>query len=289
MPSRKKAKGKARRAAKEAAKEAAKAKSKEEENTEVAATNNQQQEGSLEAQMKMLQIIKSQSSQITCTHGSLVSSLSLASLPNGDLRLCKHFITAFLDVASSFLEERGGTRNAIIAAHEGTEEEFADVYSSKLEFVISELLCSGTQNILDERSKLPDSVYIEAMLVCYFEEWLAVSVRKSKAVINWSKIFELGVADDHTLVAYYRKRIPCSCLDKKYKAVKSVKKMGWCYNPSCSIPNQMAERCKMFCCARCGEVNYCSIYCQKANWGVHKEECERLSKTKAAFDFKQRV
>ena len=38
-----------------------------------------------------------------------------------------------------------------------------------------------------------------------------------KAVPNPLKPFELLRADNHTLVSYFRKRIPCSCLDVKYK------------------------------------------------------------------------
>ncbi len=278
MLSRKKAKGKARKAAKQASKASAK------ESQEVVATNQQEQEEvSLEAQMQLLQIINSQS-QISCAHGCPELLLS-----SGDLRLCQDFINAFLTVAESFSEETGGIMDAFVAAHQATAEEFAEVYLSKLEVVVLILLCSGTQYILDENNR---PAYIQAMLGCYFEEWIAVFVRKTKALIKWSKIFELDGADDHTLlVQYYRKRIPCSCLDKIYEEVKSVKKIGWCYNPNCSRPNQMAVRSKMFSCTRCGQANYCSIECQKANWNAHRAFwfCDRDMNAKAAFDSKKRI
>ena len=63
----------------------------------------------------------------------------------------------------------------------------------------STFLRSGTQHILDENNR---PAYTQAMLVCYFEEWIAVFVRKTKALIKWSKIFELDGADDHTLAQY---------------------------------------------------------------------------------------
>ena len=112
-------------------------------------------------------------------------------------------------------------------------------------------------------------------------------MRKSKALMNWAKIAELDCADDHTLVQFFRKRIPCACLDEKYKAVKSVKKMGICRNKTCSQPGNLVERSKMFCCTQCGEANYCSIECQKDDWKSHKEVCERMAKVKAAFDSEQ--
>ena len=140
------------------------------------------------------------------------------------------------------------------------------------------LLVNGTQHILNGDNNF---ARFNAKLAYYFEEWTAVYIGKTNAVVNWTKVMELCVADDHTLVQYYRKRIPCSCLDKKYKAVKSVKKMGVCCNPNCSV--QKVERRKMFCCTGCGEINYCSIECQKADWKSHKEFCGSIAEDKAAF------
>ncbi len=153
-----------------------------------------------------------------------------------------------------------------------------------MDAIISVLLSGGTRCILDGDN---DASRSYATLVCHFEEWTAVKMRKSKALINWAKIVELDRADDHTLVQYYRKRIPCVCLDKKYKEVKSVKKIGYCYNSSCSQPGNLAERSKMFCCTRCGLANYCSVECQKVDWKSHKEFCNINVKMKATFDSEQ--
>ena len=108
---------------------------------------------------------------------------------------------------------------------------------------------------------------------------MAFSVYKTTTSMPcWTKILELQSADDHTLVSYYRKRIPCSCLDKKYKEVKSVKKMGLCRNPNCSLPdNGRVERRKMFSCTRCGVVNYCSVKCQRADWNRHRKGCGKTA------------
>ncbi len=268
MPSRKKAKGKARRAAKEA-------EAKAREGQVVAIRTDVRLREPLEAQMQLLQLIHPTS--IDCHHG-------LDSLSPRDEKFCEDFINAFMYAFMS--KDSVSVVDKFITALEATEEEYADVYSSKskLESVVSMLLCSGTQCVLGGQDYQDyDDARFYASLACHFKEWMSVFVRKSKAALSWAKVIELCGADEHTLVAYYRKCIPCSCLDEKYKEVKSVKKVGWCFNPSCSRPNQMAERSKMFCCSRCGEVNYCSIECQKAHWKRHREFCNDMAKRKAAF------
>ena len=250
MPSRKKAKGKARRAAKAAAKEESQA-----------VTANQRQESSLEAQMQRLVI--NNATPLKCRHG-------FVHLSPGEKKIFEDFINAFIAV---FISSQVDLWDAFITAYEATKVEYADMYSSKLDAIISMFLASGTEYILDVEGD-NDIARLYAMLACHFEELIAVEVRKTKAIFSWTKIFELHGADDHTLVSYYRKRISCSCLDEKYKEVKSVKKMGFCYNGSCSIPGRRVERKKMLYCTRCGEANYCSVECQKADWKGHKQFCQ---------------
>jgi hypothetical protein len=261
MPSRKKEKGKARREAKQA-------KAKEEKSQAVVAAANQRQEGPLEAQMQRLQI---NSTAMKCSHGQVI-------LSPDDTKICKDFLTTFITVYNAGVDNVGVK---LFGAYTATEEKYPDVYSSKLESVVSILLNNGTQCILEG-----DNHYAPcfAMFARFFEEYLAVEVHETKATINWAKIYELNGADVHTLVKYYRKRISCSCLDEKYNEVKSVTKMGMCYHPNCGLPNQMVERSKMFYCTRCGDVNYCSIECQKADWEGHRGVCDAVVEWKTAFD-----
>ena len=256
MPSRKKAKGKARKAAKEA-------KAKEEESRAVIAAN-QQQEGSLEAQLQRL-IISQQ-----CKHGC-------PSFSADEEKICLEFIIAF-NTAFYSQDNMGG---AFKTAYNATNEKYADVYDSKLEAVISIFLSRGTQCILDGDNYRKAQLY--ASFACYFEHMMD----STKATCDWGKIIELYHADDHTLVSYYRKRISCSCLDVTYKRVKSVKKMGWCCNRTCSLPGKKVERSKMFYCTRCGVVNYCSVECQKNHWKAHREECNRVAEKKAKLSTEQ--
>ena len=262
MPSRKKAKGKARKAAKEA-------KAKDEESRVVGAAASQQHvQESVEAQMQRLMI--NATSTTMCSHGC-------PPLSPYEEEIFEGFINAFIATFRSV--EKVGP--ALVIAHHTTSDKYADVYDTKLDTVISILLSGGTQCILDGNN---ETAQRDAMLACYFENYAAVCLRNTQATSNMTKMPDLNGADDHTLVSYYKKRIPCDCLDKKYKEVKSVTKMGHCFNPSCSLPDRKVERSKMFSCSRCGEVNYCSVACQKANWKDHKQICSRIVQSYPAFN-----
>ena len=260
MPSRKKAKGKARKAAKEA-------KAKEGESRAlVAVAANQRQEESVEAQMQQLEI----NATSKCLHGSRPFS--------GDMHICLEFINVFTEV---YVESNtDGLSESFNLAFDGTEEKYADVYDYMLETVISMILFIGTQYILDGKN---DVARLYASFASYFNEIVAVSYHETKAVPSWTKIGELSGGDDHTLISYYRKHIPCSCLDEKYKEVKSIKKMGRCYNSNCNLPGGRVEKGKMLSCNRCRHTNYCSVECQKADWKRHKENCDNIAEKKDAF------
>ena len=255
MPSRKKAKGKARKAAKA-----------KEESQAVEMAANQRENESIETKMQRL-MINAASSNI-CRHDCL-------HLSDSEAKIYVEFIQAFIAVFHSKDHVVGG----LLAAQEATIDEYADVYNSKLDKIIAMLLSYGTQMILNGNNR---HAQLHAMLAFHFEEIMAMCLhgtiaKGTKDPINWLKICELYDADDHTLVSYYRKRTPCSCLDKKYREVKSVKKMGRCFNPNCSHPGGMVERSKMFSCTRCGKANYCSVECQRADWKEHKMYCNKTA------------
>ena len=273
MPSRKKAKGKARKAAKEAKEAEARAK-KEESKAAVEVAANQRQEESVEEQLQRLVISNTMTQE--CWHGSVPRSA-------GD-EICLDFINAFLAVFRSEVLSEDNVAKALLTAYDATKVKYADMYSYKLDTVISMLLYCGTQRILDGGNS---TARLYAMFASFFDEVKAVKVHKTQAIICFIKAFELNSNDDHTLISYYRKRIPCSCLDEKYKEVKSVKKMGLCFNPSCSLPEGMVERSKMFSCTRCGAANYCSVECQRAGWKIHKEYCGMAAEANAEFKSNQ--
>ena len=163
---------------------------------------------------------------------------------------------------------------------------FADVWhdSAKMKIAMSVCFCVGTQSMLD-------GDYLNArecaVFARYFEQYIAVELKQTQAVPNWPKIEDTYHADDHSLVKFFRHRIPCSCMDKKYQDVKSITKLSTCYNPKCSNLGVKVERSKAKYCSRCRCATYCSRECQEADWGAHAPNCDDFVAMTAEFEAKQ--
>ena len=275
MVSRKKAKGKARRAVKET-KEAEEGRYGD----KAAAVANQ--DGSLEAQMQRLTI---DDLLIKCRHGFEVQVESE--------KLC------IMDFMMTFDDEyraraRSGESDMVCCFKAGMASTWdrSDVWKNPamLRKIISCNVAFGTDQLLLENDNAADEVAHSASYYAYFfEQYVEVHFEKSRPTMNWQQILELHYADEHTLVSFFRKRIPCKCLDKKYKAVKSVIKMGVCANPSCSLPDRNAPRASMFSCAECHSTCYCSTECQKAHWPFHKGPCKHICRRSSQLYSKGKV
>ena len=219
--------------------------------------------------------------QLPCKHGVDPLSLNVNSI-------VFQFVHTFRKGFNEAVErsDQSNSENFLIAAKKATMDEFADVWkdSAKMEMAISFLLCKGTQDILGGEFFL--DARKSAIFVRYLEQHIAVEVKQTEALPNWPKINEAYVADNHTLVKFFRHRIPCSCLDEKYEEVKHITKTGLCYNPECSIPGRKVERSKTKYCSRCRNATYCSSECQVAAWELHKPFCDKCAAGKAAFEAK---
>ena len=271
---RKRNQGKARKAAK------AKAEERGNDNNNQRTSERQQ---SLAAQMQQLQI-GAPPDTTKCRHGCQHLD-----------KMCIHFVVAFRD---AFYDDTGGGAailDCLIAAHNATIDNFADVWnnSAKMEIAISSLLSTGTQYVLEDKY---DSARDFATFARYFEQYVAVQVHQTRALMHWPKLIEIYIAgnpvdghkhlsDLHTLVKFFRKRISCHCLDAKYEEVKDVTKMGWCFNLQCNLLR--VERSKTMYCDRCRSVTYCSRECQTSHWAQHKPGCDKAAAAKAEFDAKQ--
>jgi hypothetical protein len=132
---------------------------------------------------------------------------------------------------------------------------------SNLSWTASFFLANGTQHLLDGKDSCARR---DCAFISYFD--------RSRAAFNMPKLCELLMADKHTLVSFFRKRINCSCLDELYKKVKSIPKIGLCYNPYCKH-GRVVTRSKTKCCSQCRGANYCSRRCQAALWPRHRKAC----------------
>jgi len=160
------------------------------------------------------------------------------------------------------------------AAEKATwEKYYPEVWEdpSKLKLVASHFIAIGTRKVC--KGNIENAQFF-ASLACFFEECIAACFHQTKAMMDAAKMLELARADEHTLVKYLRKSIPCNCLDGKFKQVKSITKIGMCCNPQCHMPDQIVERRTMFTCTRCRDANYCSPECQEAAWPSHKKICD---------------
>jgi len=269
MASRKKINGKARRAA-----AAAKAKATKDE--EAAVNQNQP----LVGQLQMNDMAMSDG-VAKCNHGLVPSHYHWHSHEEflTTTNNMKQIVTGFL---KAFVYEFDGAGGNFLAAYHATKVSFAHVWKdlAKMEFVVSFLLSSGTSKVMEGNIKIACKY---AALSCYFEQYVEVDLLNTRAFPNWCKINELYAADMHTLVSFLKKRIPCSCLDEKYKEVKHIPKIGLCCSPECPLPCGMTERSLTMCCSRCRAANYCSRECQVASWQGHKGECAFYSDLKAKF------
>ena len=269
--SRKKAKGKARKAVK--------AKKEEEkeahDDSSAAAAQRREQEGA-EAQLQMQRLLIESS---PCKHG-------FDQFPAG--HICDRFVRFYLDTcASSDAPNKWtgvGTRLVpLIEAMTAVEDKYPEVLhdSSKMKQILTYFSSAGTQEILNEDD---DAARITSAVIVMFEEFVAFRVQKTQAGAHIQKMVEMVIADDHTLVSFFRKRISCTCLDKKHKEVKFIKKMGFCNNKKCPLPGRKVERSKMLYCTRCSVAYYCSRDCQKAAWSDHREVCKERAEENAKFE-----
>ncbi len=245
MPSRKRAQGKARKKAQ------AEAKSKE--SAAAAATKTKRQ-----AQEELVHSIMQRSYKLGCPHGRVP----------WDVDVCVKF-------AVEFTNHRYPSDAAEALAVVSQKEEYAEMLkdASKMKWLVSYFSSLATQNVITNGPKALYPRFL-AHFACYFEEYIATVLNKTKASINRVKIIELYMSDDHTLIRYLKHRIPCSCLDDTYKQVKATKKMGICFNKDCRHLLGMVERSKTMSCSRCRAVTYCCQECQEVDWPRHQGICE---------------
>jgi hypothetical protein len=165
-----------------------------------------------------------------CNHG--YSSRSPREHSRCDLFACTYVDALFAATANNLFHE----------AETATEKIFPGVWENteKLELIKSYFLFHGAEAVLHGDTEMAQQL---AFVANYLEQWVSAKLRRTKVVKDPAKGVELLRADEHTLVRFFTMRIPCSCLDEKYEGVKSIKKMGFCCNPTCRMGRLNAAPC----------------------------------------------
>eukprot|EP00577_Skeletonema_sp_RCC1716_P011267 CAMPEP_0113397864 /NCGR_PEP_ID=MMETSP0013_2-20120614/14626_1 /TAXON_ID=2843 ORGANISM="Skeletonema costatum, Strain 1716" /NCGR_SAMPLE_ID=MMETSP0013_2 /ASSEMBLY_ACC=CAM_ASM_000158 /LENGTH=499 /DNA_ID=CAMNT_0000282513 /DNA_START=76 /DNA_END=1575 /DNA_ORIENTATION=- /assembly_acc=CAM_ASM_000158 len=182
----------------------------------------------------------------------------------------KTFIDAFNNVTYQTTKYRLG--ESFMSAFSATSAKFPEEWKdeSKIELVVTNWVANGTTSLLHGKI---DEARTYASYAFFIQKYFSV-MNDSTFVPFSAQVEDLFYADEHTLVSFLRKHIPCSCLEEKYKEVKSAAKMSGCYNEHCSLPDRKVERSKANPCSRCRSAYYCSRECQKADWPRHKLVCQ---------------
>ncbi len=197
----------------------------------------------------------------------------------GAYEIIKMFFHEFL-----FGKEAGDVTKALLA----TMSRFAQCWASidTISMVQSYFLWLGTDRILNEKQSSFTSnmcAYIARIIEQHIEHVRAGLFGKSdfdlqRTVNCWlGKAHELIWANDRALVSFFRKRIPCKCLDEKNEERKGQTKSSMCYHEKCKFNRfQRVEKSKTMCCSRCRSAHYCSRDCQVADWPRHKLYCQEI-------------
>lgn len=198
---------------------------------------------------------------LMCRHGVL---------PFSEEQICNKFVDAYYKEFCACMKRDDSLARCFMKAREDASSKCPGVWGDlmKMEWAVSQFLSHGTNCILNENN---DIARFYAVIACNFEQTIGP---KSK---DFSKLFEMKDADLHTLISFFRKRVPCNCLDAKYKEVKSMPKMGICAHFHCPLPDRKSKRKGMVYCTLCRQASYCSRECQVADWPIHKEICTDLA------------
>eukprot|EP00985_Skeletonema_marinoi_P021665 scaffold13397_cov151-Skeletonema_marinoi.AAC.1 len=254
---------------------------KQEERIEKAATTEDRDRGELapnsqqQQQIKTMELMEQTSCAVTCVHGFPTSQ---------DCSVVHEFLNSFWKECKLKVDDGIALEQCIQAAIDVSYASNHRIWSNSndVEIAISLMLYEGTHDILNGDLANARAV---AAITNFLEQWVAMSSHKTQHNNwYWPKIHELYNADQHSLVSYFRNRISCICLDEKHREVRSIKKMGICCNPRCSLPERKLERSGMQSCEQCRHVHYCSRNCQKNDWKRHKEACLGVAAKINVFD-----
>ena len=121
-----------------------------------------------------------------------------------------------------------------------------------------------------------DMAYVAALSSMKLEFRLGM-MRSSELTETMRNLVENTERETHR---FFSRRIPCQCLDERYKQLKkSTPKMGSC--DGCKETKLYKE---LMLCTRCHSTQYCSRECQAADWPLHKGRCNEVASVGKQLD-----
>lgn len=142
------------------------------------------------------------------------------------------------------------------------------------EFVKGCFLCIGTTVLLGQVQSANDAHAAGlAVSILFLEKYNSSQPDDSIMVTDREFLKMRNVTDGckHSLLRFYSKRAPCSCLKEMYAAaVKSHPKTGIC--DGCG---ERKIRSELRVCDSCRGQQYCSRKCQAAHWPEHDKLCSK--------------
>lgn len=154
--------------------------------------------------------------------------------------------------------------------------------------IISALVNSGVNNLLNpnlSEAAIRESISVESKMILMLEKYDPKKHQNESDLLAmmtdedfYTKHRDMLQGCKRSVLKFYRRRIPCNCLDEKAREVNDTHaKTGVCDN--CKL--RKGTRALMMC-AACNLAQYCSKECQENHWRTwHKIWCERVCKRKS--------
>jgi len=216
--------------------------------------------------------IEQEAENVRCYHGGykhkIVPGLSandfIDSIPRG------HPVTAFTEtfIETMTCENCHAVRlDSLKMTFEKHQEVWKDDAMRKM--TIDRMVSIGTDSIIGE---CIDCARTKSEAIIMFEKYTSGDTFDSVLSKASEDIGYILNAEQRDIIRFYKKRIPCSCLDELYSEIKKSQDRGI----GCDHCNQSIKRKDIKQCKRCKCANYCSRECQVSDWPAHKEYCKEM-------------
>jgi len=136
---------------------------------------------------------------------------------------CEKIMDVFMEYVRSTTNRGGSILECLVEGDKKVTKKYAETWEDPIRMKLFRSYCLGigTEAALDGCVDGRQPARTNAFFAYYFEEKIAHFDTNSS---HGSKMVELYYADEHTLVRFFRKRIPCSCLDESTKKSDTLQK-----------------------------------------------------------------